>query len=445
MAARSLSPTAQLLRSSRLFSVPPVLPYTSNSNVKSESQTATQPYPTRQAIATTDSALHGGDWGLKRALPKNAATSTSQPTIRILSSDTVEQVTDFESAQDHAKTLQKWQEMDIPMLTSRKRAHVTGNLVENAGNSVFNIWTDNTSKRRTEKLTQRLNQTRSTALNNPVKAERWKVEGPNMVDMTEGDFNSWLQKVVAQPSFKRQFLDWLKKRVIEREIAGMRAIHNAEAAEASTQGPVADFDEAAARQSKDWEQVFRDRLHLMRGSIGPDGELNKYLEEFLDLPQRSTNFNPRRGVQLTSDTNTYTTHPSAGLSYLKNKSFLPSHPIYGPRADYEPVRARQLNVSGHSALGVGGVTATDPSAAVMSQNYDKPGGTKKWVTPLGASINEEGRIWLRIAAARATSTQVKEEDMKETLRRRGELQEDTEPSITTADEWRKANIPAALL
>ncbi|KAF2181409.1 hypothetical protein K469DRAFT_713841 [Zopfia rhizophila CBS 207.26] len=121
----TLSPTAHLLRNSRLFSLPPPLPRPQvegdyGSGIIKSSSTATLPYPTHQAIAAPPSSLSRGDWGLKRPLPlKSKITQTSNPVVRIKQLDTIEHITDFESAGDHVRTREKWAEMGIPMLKGK--------------------------------------------------------------------------------------------------------------------------------------------------------------------------------------------------------------------------------------------------------------------------------------------------------------------------------------
>lgn len=64
------APTAQLLRSSRLFSLPPPLPRPKQEDRRGTgvetSDTAITPYPTYQIITTPGSSRSRGDWGLKR-------------------------------------------------------------------------------------------------------------------------------------------------------------------------------------------------------------------------------------------------------------------------------------------------------------------------------------------------------------------------------------------
>ncbi|KAJ4982499.1 hypothetical protein SVAN01_12006, partial [Stagonosporopsis vannaccii] len=131
----SLSPTAHLLRNSRLFALPaplprPVVGETSGAGVTKASPSATLPYPTHQAIATTKSSLARGDWGLKRNLPaRSHLLQTSDPVLRITQLDTIEHVTDFDSAADHVRTRQKWEHMGVPLMKGMQnlqRRDVTG-------------------------------------------------------------------------------------------------------------------------------------------------------------------------------------------------------------------------------------------------------------------------------------------------------------------------------
>jgi len=122
LSRQSISPTANLLRNSRLFSLPNPLPRppvseTYGAGISKASDTATLPYPTHQAIATTKSSLARGDWGLKRPIPSRShLVQVSDPVLRVTQLDTIEHVTDFESAADHVRTRQKWEEMGVPMI-----------------------------------------------------------------------------------------------------------------------------------------------------------------------------------------------------------------------------------------------------------------------------------------------------------------------------------------
>lgn len=72
MSVARLSPTANLLRNSKLFALPPALslpPARPTAEPTATSDTATTLYPIKAALETPTSSLHVGDWGLKRALP----------------------------------------------------------------------------------------------------------------------------------------------------------------------------------------------------------------------------------------------------------------------------------------------------------------------------------------------------------------------------------------
>jgi hypothetical protein len=152
LSRQSLSPTANLLRNSRLFSLPNPLPRppvseTFGAGITKASDTATLPYPTHQAITTTKSSLARGDWGLKRPLPSRShIIQTSDPVLRVTQLDTIEHVTDFDSAADHVRTRQKWEEMGVPMmkgLTQMRDQDMSSNSIPPGG--AFEVRDDTTS------------------------------------------------------------------------------------------------------------------------------------------------------------------------------------------------------------------------------------------------------------------------------------------------------------
>jgi hypothetical protein len=150
LSRQSLSPTANLLRNSRLFSLPNPLPRppvseTFGAGITKASDTATLPYPTHQAITTTKSSLARGDWGLKRPLPSRShLVQTSDPVLRVTQLDTIEHVTDFDSAADHVRTRQKWEEMGVPMLKGISQMREQ-DLSAGLPNGAFEVRDDTTS------------------------------------------------------------------------------------------------------------------------------------------------------------------------------------------------------------------------------------------------------------------------------------------------------------
>ena len=180
MSKAASSPTARLLQSSRLFSLPRPLPQPAYEGLTSTgiyrtSDTATLPYPTLQAIATPASSHSRGDWGLKRPLPGKTTKGSSTPYIRISAQDTVEHITDFGSAADHTQTAATWRELGVPVLVKQGR-----NGARAAPISVFEESADNTE-----------GGLRKDASGKEVQGEqrqRWKYRGPWIAGMQEGDF-----------------------------------------------------------------------------------------------------------------------------------------------------------------------------------------------------------------------------------------------------------------
>lgn len=375
MALKRMSPTASLLRTSRLFSLPSPLPkpasnFTATANF--ESDTATLPYPTQPTIETTASSLGRGDWGLKRPLPrKSTYAKTTTPMLRIHNIDSIDHITDFDSAADHTLTLRKWQEMNLPVSVAlpRKRASRTEPPV-----SAFESDIDNTERSGRDK-----------------SQGRWKYKGPWLAGKTEGEFKEYMDKKVKRR--KLEFGQFLRQRLVERMTAERRttAIESGE-----------DIQPGIVEISDDYFETYIKELRQ------GEEKLNALVEEFLDLPSAAqtlgttTSYNERGPP---------TTHPSAGLSYLRTKSHIHNHPVLGPMEVEPPVQGRVLlpakkggrGARNEALIGVGGVAADDVKIpmwksmeppGITSFEPDISGGAKLWVHPDTSSIDSQGRIEL---------------------------------------------------
>lgn len=137
------------------------------------------------------------------------------------------------------------------------------------------------------------------------------------------------------------------------------------------------------------------------------------------------------------------THPSAGLSYLRTEAVMENHPIHGPQAHRSPILSRvvrprnAVNGTDHQAkLGVGGIVTNDPITAQLSArpatrgpnnqspteydpnamastlDPDLEGGNKMWVHPRHAYIDQDGRIRLTVDRARDEAIAVKRDDVQ---------------------------------
>lgn len=375
MSMRRLSPTANLLRTSRLFSLPPPLPRPSSDLTASanyESNTATLPYPTHAAIETTDASLGRGDWGLKRPLPLKSTTRSSTPTIRIDNVDSIDYITDFGSAADHVLTLRKWQELGTPLSMAEEKQRKASMQRENYPRSVFESKHDNTYQDGSD----------------PGK-QRWKYRGPWLAGKTEGEFRRYVEKDVK--TRRLDFKRFLRERLAEEKTIARRR-------EATDSGQ--DFgsaDSVAAAVSEEEVEAYARRLRT------DEHTLHKLVEEYLDLPR------DRGSVSTIYDKKgPPTTHPSAGLSYLRTGSHTFNHPLLGPQEEPAPVLARVIrpqttaaNFRYDSALiGVGGVVAVDDRVSftrdgtgITGYNPDVPGGAKVYIrVPMKANIDSRGRI-----------------------------------------------------
>ncbi|KAI9649781.1 hypothetical protein NHQ30_002362 [Ciborinia camelliae] len=440
MASARMSPGGALLRASRVFAIPNPLPRptgTLSSQATYNSDTATLPHPIHQSITTPQSSLAKGDWGFKRPLPLRATTRTSTPVIRVESIDTFEHITEFNSAADHTLTLQKWQEMNIPISTPRpsKAAAVTmrdKNIPKHR--SVFEDNIDTTVTRRDNLHHALLSQGQDDT--------RWKFSGPWLAGLTEGEFQSYVAKEVGRKKSEfRQFL---------RESCAL-----ALTSEARTKAQ-ANGDDMGEVPSISVDQITEEQLSTYIRRLRYDLEtLYQQIRVFLDLaptpsPRSQETYSDlyseiaaRRSAPLAVTTSPYAesgppkTHPSAGLSYGRTNSWTYNHPFYGPQAHRSPIKARIVmpkNASGSPpVLGVGGVVADIPVGfpsfdlkpvsgmgskqesvpGLLFVEPEKYGGSKTWVEPKHAYIDARGKIVLSVVPANDETVAVKEGKLDE--------------------------------
>ena len=325
--------------------------------------------------------------------------------IRVKHVDSVEQITDFSSANDHGVTLQKFQELGLPMTIplggvqgkSRKKMGIPGR-------SVFEEDFD------------------TTAPDGDME-NRWKFTGPWLAGMTLGKFKKWLDTTVKPR--RVEFQEFLKKKIAAQNLQSVQAA----ALDAGEEVPTT-IDAASITE----EQVT-DYLRNLRRN-GDYQELYEIVGQFLDLaPLEPPNYSDvaltpltrpnqlsyqsaldaRQPVKMKANKNPYTnggppmTHPSAGISYLRTNMYLDNHPIYGPQATHAPVlgrvlRPRRQGVESQAKIGVAGFVADTPFgdselnrnsvASKAMERFDPAlkGGAKIFVQPLSSTVDAFGRI-----------------------------------------------------
>ncbi|KAK0363950.1 hypothetical protein LTR02_005616 [Friedmanniomyces endolithicus] len=450
MSKAASSPTARLLQDSRLFSLPrplpqPALESATSTGLYRASDTATLPYPTHQAIATPAASHFRGDWGLKRALPKKA-TNSSTPHIRVRAQDNTEHITDFGSAADHTQTRAKWLEMGVPVWYKRAKASGASSIAPPA--SVFD---DVTSSRETK------------------GAPRWRYDGPWLAGMQDGDFERYLSQLSAKRNSDGRrdvkgrsrvddFREYVKDRLVEQDLVPARR-------EAQEGGEILNTAKLnAMRQELRPDDVELDRrlqdLRHKHSTQSLSSDLTAYMTAFLDLPAVHNPIDTGIDVRtpmlraMVADlafddagadkAAPPSTHPAAGLSYLRTNAVMANHPLHGPQAHRSPVLARVVRPKAaggqgpeyRAKLGVGGVVCNDPVSSTWNPNstsrhegagdvggynpdkmaqqldMDLAGGNKMWVQPQHAWIDETGRIRLEVTRGDKEAAAVKLDGME---------------------------------
>ncbi|KAJ5787755.1 Mitochondrial ribosomal protein MRP51 [Penicillium paradoxum] len=401
MASARMSPTANLLRKSRLFALPQTLKAPSDpltSRAAFESKTATLPHPIRASIVTPQSSLARGDWGLKRPLPaKSTSEKSSRPVVRVHALDTYEHVTDFESAADHTMTLEKFQEMHIPMSLPFKVNYATS--VVPRHQSPFETHLDNTEN--------------SQGLQEPG-AKQFRHTGPWLAGQTEAEFKAYLKQVTSN---KPELMEKLREQFAAKRSAEIRKV-------AQDNG-----EDLEALPTTVTDAEFNYYVKTLRND---PFALGSVIFELLDLASPPAVPSERIGRKYYQPSGTKLssaeyavsgppkTHPSAGLSYMRSHALIKNHPKYGPQAYQRPVEARVLRPKGRfkgrmarALAGIGGIAVEDLNSMTFVEQgtppgltfFDAsiPGGGKYWVTPIRAAVDSNGRIGLSSYRASATA------------------------------------------
>ena len=430
MASRSVSPGGALLRASRVFSIPPPLPRPAgalSSSATFDSETATLPYPIHLSITTPTASLKRGDWGFKRPLPLRATTKTSTPIIRVEAIDTFEHITEFGSSADHAITLQKFQEIGLPLSVPALKRQST---------SSINSSDDNTRKSVFEEDLDFTNVEERGFL--PNEDKRWKFKGPWLAGKTEGEFNTYVKTEVRKR--RKEFQEFLRK-------ACANAL-TVEARQAADGGEMP----VAIQASEVTDEQFNGYVKNLRNELA---ELYRLIRSFLDLPpspvsqitkehmaswmeKALTIPKPSRFQKLDvlgtssspyADSGPPKTHPSAGLAYSRTAAHTFNHPTWGPQKYNPPLPARVVMPKGAATgyfapvLGVGGFVVDIPtgsgaesfniSGTTTTSKYfnrakpppipgllhvepDKVGGSKTYVHPTHAKIDPSGRVVMSV-------------------------------------------------
>jgi hypothetical protein len=430
MATRNVSPGGALLRASRLFSIPAPLPRPigeRSSTATFNSDTATLPYPTHLTITTPPSSLSKGDWGLKRPLPLRSTTKTSTPLLRVESVDTIEHITEYGSAADHTLTLQKWQEMNMPLSTPVAKDSSLGYMGNHRkpGRGVFE---------------EDLGTSSEGVLESATDETRWRFQGPWLAGLTDGEFNGFVRKTIRSRKSDFQFFLRETKALEDTKTAQRKA-----AEQGQNPPPAIKSSDITAKQLRMYiKELRQDRAALFRlirmfldlpPTPSPKGFLGEAIDDMIHsigtdtgskpLTINSEDFLPKSNSPY-AETGPPKTHPSAGLSYLRTSRYMYNHPVYGPQEHPPPIQGRivipkNANVGSFAAkLGIAGVVTEAPLGesfntsdssssrarhaksrkqthpGLLNIEPDKVGGSKVYLRPATASIDPSGRIDLRV-------------------------------------------------
>lgn len=268
--------------------------------------------------------------------------------------------------------------------------------------------------------------------------KRWKHDGPWLPGMGADDFITYLSKEIS--ARKKEFQAYLTE-FVKTEIYTTRRL--AASKNSSQQMPLdpQEADAWLAAQEKQWRNITHSEIQAgikaLRKETANDPLASKLVRKlilpFLKLPtikfkhsifSKDASSRDVDAYHFDQETAPLSTHPSAGLGYLRTKAYITNHPILGPQAQPAPITARVVQArrtatgasESYARLGVGGFVANDQfrgtekydkfsgsrthgtnAKDVETIDIDTPGGKKILVHPLFASVSNDGRVHVKIA------------------------------------------------
>ncbi|KAF4446367.1 hypothetical protein F53441_9990 [Fusarium austroafricanum] len=450
MGGRAVSPGGALLRSSRLFSLPKPLPEPQSTNLHigdHKSPTMTRQYPQYQSITSPLSSREKGDWGFKRPFPLKSTLTSSTPLIRVQQVDSIESVTDFASAADHTLSLEKFQEMRVPLSIPKGNDRGgTSARTDAWRKSVFEEEVDFTENRKGR-----------------ADDKRWKFQGPWLARMTEGDFLGYLNKSVRPK--RAQFRQLLKERLTE-SLNAQRATTAMEQGNAAP--PKITHKDITEDQFTDYVRSLRNDRATLYGlvskflDLAPLGQPVGIIQTFLSAGDKAAAESPY------GKSGPPPSHPSAGISYLRTNSYMENHPVYGPQKQRTPTLARVVfprQGPSPAKLGVGGFVADTPPGDNEFNTRDSRmrvsanrkmltgithldtttyGGAKAYVNPETATIDPSGKVVLQLRAA-STEAQLVAREAQGRARVYNSSKQTPKKTSNQPDPWRAERVADELL
>lgn len=372
---------------------------------------------------------------MKRSLPLKSTVKSR--VIRLNNGiDTREHIADFDSATDHVMTLKKFQHLNVAIehptggggdqprgakgVFVSSRDNTTNISATAPGSTTYTgVWPNvepaTLSNRLPRPIRRKLEEVEAIQRQDPSarrpfnttsepntsldQLQRWRYDGPSLVQMSGLEFDRFLKSL---DSTKRTaFRDVVKKSLIEERIAEGKA-------KARDTGMVGEVDLSALGTITDEE--VSDHIRKLRQLPSRFGPL---IAGFLDLPD---------GPNIKNKPETWTyrantvaapyyesagpprTHPSAGLSYIHSHKYARNSSMFGPRHEREPEVARLVKIKTKGIknvgnLGIAGFIVKEPHTAMKGIGADfvpafapSDGGLKRPVSLTSVEVSESGAV-----------------------------------------------------
>ncbi|KAK6337709.1 hypothetical protein TWF696_001192 [Orbilia brochopaga] len=335
MSSKAASPTATLIRHSRLMA----MPAPRSAAALTESQIYRPPYPTHQAITAPESSRHRGDWGLKRPIPRKVASTY----LRYNDIDTIEHRTTFQSSHDTVVSLKKWQEMGIPLkLFDQISGRFTSAFYFDAVPSVAlsnpppppaASAAPAAADPAADQDQQPIATPKPAAVNPPI----WGYREKFVQHMTPGELKTFIDtKLVPRRAEFQEFAKkWEPNQRSSTPTAAPPLEQTAPKDPSSEDAALAENAQPSASQSSDPQQQQQQQQQLSFPAFQPNFTVEPIPDVVKGMrhdPITSVNY-VRAFLQIPLRQAPMTTHPSGGLYYILDPSYLENHPEHGPTGD----------------------------------------------------------------------------------------------------------------
>ena len=327
--------------------------------------------------------------------------------------DTKVEITEFESAGDHVRTLEKLQELNLALMTPR---------VSVSGSERLSVFEPEVDKVKDEEDDEKGASVFETSDGKPISLENLGEEDFDRylwekVDKERDEFVAYLQQL-----FQRRLAYWKRNRASGAGDGFSQAGKQKESKEGMAE--FIKFTREHDPQSLNLKEIAMNYFNRVSGNTQSDGA-SRFNDSLLNAREsKDDSVLHTFHIDTEAKINTHLhnngdrivdRHPSMGISYNRSNAYIELHPEIGPMLHHTPAPARLLiprqlykRTRRYPVVGIAGVAANGPNWSSHKEIQNDPtskldaethGGAKVHAFVKTASVDARGRLKLELQAA----------------------------------------------